>query len=415
MTELRLGIAGAGIAALQVLPNLQALAGQVTLAALADLRADNMAFFRERYGRPVATFDDVDAMCRSKDVDAVWIASPNALHAEHTIAAARYGKHVICEKPMAVTLDQCRAMVEAVERAGIKFVQGHSKVYDTPIRAMGEILASGALGRVIHIDSWNFNDWLLRSLTDSEVDTAQGSGVVFRQGPHQIDIVRFLAGGLVRSVRAAAGRHEPAFPKGEGSYTAFLEFADGTPATLVFDGYGYFDSAELTWGIAESGKRLKNPESRIPRPRPTGPMSAAEKYALVRAGNPYGYGPGGGWDEDSPRRNPFFGLTVVACERGVMRQYPDGIYVYDAHGRREVPAPPHRGRAPELLELYEAVTQDRPTLLDARWGMATTEVCLAILQSARERREITLAHQTRAPVLPKRPAPEIAAAEGRAS
>jgi hypothetical protein len=66
---------------------------------------------------------------------------------------------------------------------------------------------------------------------------------------------------------------------------------------------------------------------------------------MVRAGNPYGYGPGGGVDEASPRRNPFFGLTVVSCERGVLRQHPDGIYVYGAQGRREVPVERTAGAA----------------------------------------------------------------------
>lgn len=393
---LKLGIAGAGIAALQVLPHLTALGDRIALAALADVRRENMAFFCERYGRTVPMHDSVEAMCASPQVDAVWVASPNALHAEHTILAARHGKHVICEKPMAVTLEQCAAMVEAVERHGVKFVQGHSKVYDTPIRKMEEIIASGELGRVIHIQTWNWNDWLLRALVASEVDTAQGSGVVFRQGPHQADIVRFLGGGLVRSVRAVAGRWDSDFPDGEGNYTAFLEFEDGTAATMVFDGYGYFDVAELTWGIGESGKRMRNPESLLPRARPGGPIPAARKYELVREGNPYGYGPGGGADAASPRRNPFFGLTIVTCERGALRQHPDGIYVYDAQGRREVAVPAHQGRASELIELHEAVTKDRPTLLDARWGMATTEVCLAILQSSRERREVLPKHQVRA-------------------
>jgi phthalate 4,5-cis-dihydrodiol dehydrogenase len=393
---LRLGIAGTGIAALQVLPHLAALSGKVELAALADVRRANMEFFCERYGRAVPMYDSVEAMCASPEIDAVWVASPNSLHAKHTIAAARHRKHVICEKPMAVRLDDCAAMVEAVERHGIKFVQGHSKAYDTPIRKMREILDSGDLGRVIHIQTWNWNDWLLRALVASEVDTEQGSGVVFRQGPHQADIVRFLGGGRVRSVRAVAGRWDPDFPDGEGNYTAFLEFEDGAAATMVFDGYGYFDAAELTWGIGESGKRMRNPESVVPRARPGGPISAEAKYAMVRAGNPYGYGPGGGVDESSPRRNPFFGLTVVSCERGVLRQHPDGIHVYSAQGRREVPVEAHRGRSSELLELYEAVTMDRPTLLDARWGMASTEVCLAILQSSRERREILLHHQVNA-------------------
>jgi phthalate 4,5-cis-dihydrodiol dehydrogenase len=395
MKPLGLGIAGAGIAALQVLPHLSALGERIALAALADVRRENMAFFCERYGRAVPMFDSVEAMCRSTDVDAVWVASPNALHAEHTICAAKNGKHVICEKPMAVSLEQCAAMVEAVERHRVKFVQGHSKAYDTPIRKMAEILASGELGRVIHIQTWNWNDWLLRALVASEVDTAQGSGVVFRQGPHQVDIVRFLGGGKVRSVRAVAGRRDPAYPDGEGNYTAFLEFEDGAAATMVFDGYGYFDVAELTWGIGESGMRMKNPESLVPRARPAGPVSAARKYELVGAGNPYGYGEGGGVDASSPRRNPFFGLTIVSCERGVMRQQPDGVFVYTAQGRGAVEAPAHRGRTSELVELCDALEHNRPTLLDARWGMATTEVCLAILQSSRERREVRLSHQVR--------------------
>jgi predicted dehydrogenase len=396
VTTLRLGIAGTGIAALQVLPHLAQLEGKVELAALADVRRASMDFFCERYGRSVPMYDSVEAMCASRNIDAVWVASPNALHAEHTIAAARAGKHVICEKPMAVRIDDCAAMIEAVERHGVKFVQGHSKAYDTPIRAMREILDSGELGRVIHLQTWNWNDWLLRALVHSEVDTAQGSGVVFRQGPHQVDIVRFLGGNAVRSVRAVAGRWDPDFPDGEGNYTAFLEFESGAAATMVFDGYGYFDAAELTWGIGESGKRMRNPDSVMPRARPGGPVSAEKKYAAVRAGNPYGYGAGGGIDESSPRRNPFFGLTIVSCERGVLRQHPDGIYVYGPQGRRAIAVEPHRGRTSELIELYEAVTQDRPALLDARWGMASTEIVLAILQSSRERREILLQHQVNA-------------------
>jgi len=217
------------------------------------------------------------------DVDAVYISLPNTLHREWSIRSLEAGKHVICEKPMAVTLEQCRAMVEAVDRHGIKFVQGHSKAYDTPIRKMAEILATGELGRVLHIQTWNWNDWLLRALVASEVDTAQGSGVVFRQAPHQIDIVRFLGGGKLRSVRAVAGRWDPLYPDGEGNYSAFLEFEDGVAATMVFDGYGYFDVAELTWGIGESGLPMKNPESLAPRARP-GPVSAARASASSLSG-----------------------------------------------------------------------------------------------------------------------------------
>ncbi len=397
MDRVRLGIAGAGIGSLQVVPNLKELGEQIELTALADVRRDNMDYFVHSYGRDVALFDSVEELCASPLVDAVWVATPNEFHARHVIAAAQHGKHVICEKPMAVTLEQCRSMVDAIDRSGVKYVQGHSKVYDSPVRKIAEIVHSGALGKVIHIQALHWNDWLIRALTPQEVDTTLGTGVVFRQGPHQIDTVRFIAGGMAKSVRAMAGRHEPHFPNCEGNYTAFIEFEGDIAANLMFDGYGYFDVTELTWGIGESGHRQINSDSLVARERAEGPISPAEKYRLVRSGNPYGYGKGAGVDRGSDKKQPFFGLTIVSCERGVIRVSPDGIYVYDRNGRREVPCPKTPNRAAELMELVEAIGQNRPTLLDARWGMATTEVVLAILTSARERREVTLHHQSRAP------------------
>jgi phthalate 4,5-cis-dihydrodiol dehydrogenase len=80
----------------------------------------------------------------------------------------------------------------------------------------------------------------------------------------------------------------------------------------------------------------------------------------------------------------------------VIRQSPDGLFIYDKKGRREVAVPSSRGRAAELFDLYQAITEDRQTMLDVRWGMATAEVCLAILQSSREHREIMLVHQAEA-------------------
>lgn len=405
MAPLKLGIAGAGIAALQVLPHLLALGKRMTLTALADVRRDNMIHLAARYGRPVALFDSVAEMCAKGDVDAVWVASPNIFHAEHSVTAAQHGKHVICEKPMAITLGQCHMIVDAVEAHGVKYVQGHSKVYETVFRKMAEVIESGELGQVIHIQSWNWNDWLIRALTADEVDTSKGAGVVFRQGPHQVDIARYLGGGKVRSVRAATGRWDPNFPDCEGNYTAFLDFENGAIATLMFDGYGYFDVTELTWGIGEGGRRQRNPDSLIRRTRPKGPVTADEKYAMVRGGNPYGYSEGSGSDSESPLKMPFFGLTIVTCERGVMRQSPDGLYIYDEDGRREIAITDSLGRSAELIELCDAVAENRPTFLDARWGMATAEVCMAVLDSSHTRSEIMLKHQVPRPAVSTRASP----------
>jgi phthalate 4,5-cis-dihydrodiol dehydrogenase len=374
-------MAGLGAASRQILPHIARMP-EMELAAGADIRPDALQAFEARYRRKA--YSDVEAMCASGEVDAVWVATPNTCHADHTVVATEHGKHVIVEKPMAVTLDEADRMIDAARRNGVKLVQGHSKIYGPAIRKIREIVRSGRLGPVIQISTWNFNDWLQRPRLASEVDTSIGGGVCFRQGPHQVDIVRYLGGGLVKSVRAATGRADENFGT-EGDYTAFLEFGDGARATLVFNGYGFFDIAELTWGIGEGGKRIRETDRSGRKNRLAGPVDQLTKYGNPRT-----------TEEDAVRERAdqsFFGLTVVACQRGVIRQSPGGIYVYTEGGREEIPCVPDEGRSAELRELQQAIVQDRPAFPDGRWGKATLEVCIAMLQSSNEHREIALMHQ----------------------
>jgi phthalate 4,5-cis-dihydrodiol dehydrogenase len=376
---LKLGIAGMGNAGRAVLRDLSAVSG-VALTAVADVQGKALESFR--LNPAVKTFVTVEAMCRTADIDALWIATPNEFHAEHTLAAAASGKHVVCEKPMAVSLEECDRMIEAAEANNIRLLM-HSKAGDPPVEKMRELAAGGTLGRVIQISSWNYKSWLDLPRPSSELDTAKGGGVVFRQGAHQIDIVRAIGGGIVKSVRAATGKWHARFDT-EGNYTAFLEFADGTPATLVFDGYGRFDMAEVTWGIGESGFARAASENAAEALCPRTPMERSARSQRRREG---------------ARKQPFFGLTLVSLEKGDLRQSPDGVYIYTDQGREEIPCTPFLDRAGELIRLYEAITQKRPIFADGRWGKATLEVVLAILQSSREKREIELKHQAAAKYL----------------
>ena len=381
-------MAGLGAASRQILPHL-ARASEMELTAGADVRSDAVQEFQTRYR--CKGFPSVAAMCESGEIDAVWIATPNVCHAEHTVLAAEHGKHIIVEKPTAVTLEEADRMIAAAERNGVKLVQGHSKIYSPAIQKIRAIVRSGRLGRVIQINTWNSNDWLQRPRLASEVDTRIGGGVCFRQGPHQVDIVRYIGGGKVGSVRATAGRADRHFAT-EGDYTAFLEFEDRTPATLAFNGYGYFDIAELTWGIGEGGKRMREPDAKIAKARLAGPVDQDFKYGNPRT-----------TEADAVRdraAQSFFGLTIVACERGAIRQSPQGLFVYTEAGREEIPCAADTGRAAELRELHAAVVQERPPFPDGRWGKATLEVCLAMLQSSNEGREIALAHQVACPEEP---------------
>ena len=387
---LGMGMAGLGVASTQILPPVAKLP-YVRIAAAADVRPDALAKFHKEYG--AAVFTSFEEMCESPDVDFVYIATPNELHARHAILAAEHGKHAIVEKPMATSLAECEAMNAAAEKNGTRLLCGHTHSFDPPIRKIREMIQSGAMGRLRMIHSWNYNEFMYRPRMKHELATSRG--VVLNQGPHQVDVVRLIGGGLVKSVRATTGVWDPARPH-EGSYTCYLEFEDGVPATLVYSGYGYFDTAELFWWVGEGGQPRAPETNAKVRKRIKG-ISGADEEELLKEQMRYGGKREGEYSHDwqGERRQPFFGLTLVSCDKGDIRQSPDGLIVYGEEGPREVAlAGGKRGREAEVDELYQAIVENRPVFHDGRWGAATLEVCLAILESAREKREIFLSHQT---------------------
>ena len=95
------------------------------------------------------------------------------------------------------------------------------------------------------------------------------------------------------------------------------------------------------------------------------------------------------------------GVFVVSCENGDIRMSAGGMYVYDSEGMRDVAVPQPGGGGmnlgSEVMELYDAIRSDKPLFHDGRWGMATAEVQWAIIESAKQRKEIMLEHQVPVP------------------
>ena len=390
---LRLGIAGLGVASTQILPAISTLPF-VKIAAAADIRTDALAKFRQAYNGE--TFTSIEALCSSPNVDAVYVSTPNQFHAQHAIAAANQKKHVIVEKPMALSVEECEAMNEAAEKNGVKLLCGHTHSFDPPVRKIRAIVKSGELGKLCMINSWNYNEFMYRPRMKHELATSRG--VVLNQGPHHVDIVRLIGGGKVRSVRAMTGIWDKARGH-EGSYTCYLEFEDGTPATLVYSGYGFFDTAELFSWVGEGGQ-YRDPETNLKVRKRIREVRSAEEEEQLKEGMRFGGQREGEFSHvwSGERKQPFFGLTLVSCERGDIRQTPDGLLIYGENERREITLPSGaRGREAEMEELYNAVVHDQPLFHDGRWGEATLEVCLAILESAEKRQEVFLLHQVPSP------------------
>jgi phthalate 4,5-cis-dihydrodiol dehydrogenase len=390
---LRLGVAGLGRAFTLMLPTFVA-DPRVALAAAADPRAEARERFAVEFGAPA--YETVEELCADRRVDIVYVATPHGLHARHVALAASHGKHVLVEKPMAITLAECEAMIAAADKAGIQLIVGHSHSFNAPILQARRLIDSGRYGRVRMITAFNFTDFLYRPRRPEELQTEHGGGVLFSQAAHQVDIVRLLGGGLARSVRAATGSWDAARPT-EGAYGALLTFADGAFATITYSGYGHFDSDEFCGWTGELGL-AKDPADYGRARRALGDVSSPADEAALKSARAYGGAGHGSAKPTDASLHQHFGPLIVSCEGADLRPLPTGVMIYDDRERRLDPLPsPAVPRAEVIDELYAAVVERRPPVHGGAWALATLEVCLAMLQSAREDREVLLRRQVGLP------------------
>ena len=377
--ELRLGLAGLGFASTLTLPDMIRHQRFVITAAADPRTVARMAFERDLGGQ---AFESVEALCACPDVDVVYISTPSALHLEHAVAAARAGKHVVVEKPMALSVDACTEMIAAADEAGVALIYGHTHCYDPPIRAMRAVVDAGTHGALRMVHNATYSDYLYRARADWELDTTIGGGAVFNQAPHQIDIVRMLIGAPLESVHAHAYVLDSERPT-EGAFIAQLSFQGGAAASLVFSGYGRFDVAALHHGVGEDGfprdpaAHARNHVARIGREE----VSArdARRFGIA------------GLAENDPPHQPFFGLTVASLERADLRQSPNGVLLYDAEGTSEIDVPLRpTGREIMLDEIYRCVAEGATARHDGRWGRETAAACIGILESSATGEPVTI-------------------------
>jgi phthalate 4,5-cis-dihydrodiol dehydrogenase len=382
--KLRLGVVGLGRAFSVMLP---ALAGDPRVALVAG--ADQRPEARQRFAADFSAnaYESAEQLCADPAVEVVYVASPHQHHAGHAILAAAHRKHALVEKPMALTIADCRAMIEATRRANATLIVGHSHSFDAPIRRVRGLIASGEFGAVRMINAFNYTDFIYRPRRAEELDASQGGGAVFNQAAHQVDIVRLIGGGLVKTVRAATEAWDPGRPV-DGAYAALLTFADGAFASLTYSGYGNFDSDEFQGWIGEMGQK-KDPRAFQSTQR----FADAAAEAGFKAARNYG---GGAYQaaSRSVSAHQSFGTLIASCDGADLRPLPDGVAIYRRGEVRHEPlSPPALPRIEVIDELYDAVVYGKPPVHDGAWAMATLEVLLAILRSARESREVAVEHQ----------------------
>ncbi len=227
MSGFRLGLLGAGYISQTYMAALDHVPGAEVTAVWSRTR-ERAEGFAHRFGVERAT-DVVEELIEA--VDVVCVNSPNACHAAHAIAAAEAGRHVIVEKPLAVTLEQGRAMIEAAERAGVGLAYAEELAFVPKFRRARDLLAGGELGDPVYVTQREahagpYSPWFF---TREEA----GGGVLMDMACHSVECVRWILGKPeVRAVTARLDRtrHRDRGPL-EDHAVVQLEFEGGASAT----------------------------------------------------------------------------------------------------------------------------------------------------------------------------------------
>jgi predicted dehydrogenase len=229
---IRFGIAGFGLHAVKrLMPGFD----RAKNCRVTALSRRTMAAARQSaaaYKIPLA-FDSVAELAASPEVDAVFVTTPNAMHLADVLAAINAGKHVLCEKPMAMNADESRQMVEAARRKNVLLGVAHIFRFDRSVLKFKEIVSTEKIGKPIFARSeFSFMaspDHPRKWLYDAAV---AGAGPIFDIGVHCIDTLRFVLGDEVTHVSATAARDEQS-GNVESAAALTLEFSRGTIGTVL--------------------------------------------------------------------------------------------------------------------------------------------------------------------------------------
>lgn len=208
---------------------------------VAVLDPENAETIANEFGCEVET--DLETICARPDVDAVIVATPNYLHKEPVVLAAKHGKHIFCEKPIALSYADCDAMVKAADEAGVIFMAGHVMNFFRGVRHAKQLIKEGKIGDVLYAHSAR-NGWEEPQPEISWKKIRSKSGGHLYHHIHELDCIQFIMGPAVSVTMTGGNMAHKGEQFGDEDDMLFLslEFANGT------------------YGIVEYGSAFRWPE-----------------------------------------------------------------------------------------------------------------------------------------------------------
>jgi len=218
------------------------------LTAVCDVVKDKADALAEKY-KAKAYYSVEELLANEKDVDVVSVCSPNGLHAEHSIKALTAGFHVLCEKPMAITVADCGKMIQAAEKSNRRLFAIKQNRYNPPVVAVKQLIDEDRLGKISSIQLncfWNRNpDYYMNSWKGTlKLD----GGTLFTQFSHFIDLLYWIVGD-VDQVQAYMGNFDhQGIIEFEDAGVVILKFANGAIGSINYtvNSYGKNMEGSLT-------------------------------------------------------------------------------------------------------------------------------------------------------------------------
>ena len=219
------------------------------LVAVADPSEDARRSAAEELGLATHYAKFEDALCDDR-VDAVVVVTPTVYHREIVVAAAQAGRHVLCEKPMAMNVEECNTMIAACDEAGVRLQIGFMRRFDESFRNAYERVRDGEIGEVNQVKSLTHGPsvpqpWML--------DVKKSNGPLAEVSSHDIDTARWFAGGDIVEVSAIGGNfrcreHAEEYPDFYDTFALLCRFDNGVQGVIdgaVSVGYGYDARTEV--------------------------------------------------------------------------------------------------------------------------------------------------------------------------
>ena len=303
------------------------------LVAVADIRAERVQYFTSQYD--VRGYTDYNELLKREKLDIVSVCTSDELHLEPVLAAAEAGKHVLVEKPLALNISDCDAMIEATEKAGVKLMVGQILRFDPRYYTARQAIVDGQIGDPVHFFARRNNP------IGNAIRLGNHTSVLFFLGIHDIDFMNWCVESNVERVYAESTSRSLRDMKTPDSYLALIKFQNEIIASL-----------EVSWVLPQSFPGRLD----------------AKFEAVGTEGTIFVDGSG----------------QAVEIHRSGESSCVDVMYAPEIRGR-------HTGiLRDEIMHFVECVQQDKAPAVTGRDGRAAVELACAIAESAEKQQPIYL-------------------------